>query len=516
MIDSTDDIRRRVQERVDKEAKEYPKEPDKGGGIKKMTIKLIHECLFANEYGDGTLYSTLFRDKFLFCKNSQEWYSWQGHFWQRDIMTTCLAAVEEVVECYLGEYRRIAGQVADITKGTGTGDVEKLKKQQAQLLKRASQLRGDKRRTACLKFSHTCDNPLAISGNEFDTKPWLLACNNGIIDLRTGKLKKGRPSDYISLASPLDWKGINEPADLWKKTLSEIFRGDEELVSYVQRLFGYGISGFSTEKIFLVFWGKGRNGKSLIVELITYVLGPLVGPIQSEMLLSQFKVRSSAGPTPDIMSLRGLRMAFASETDEGNKFSPSKVKWLTGNDELVGRAPHDKYNTRFKPTHKLFLLTNSQPSAPANDFAFWERIHLIPFKLSFVSREPQTIDERRATENLNEQLKDEASGILAWLVRGCLQWQEIGLAPPIEVKEATEKYRQNEDLLADFLDECCIIEPGAKVKASEIYAQFTEWYAANIGKKVPSGTWFGRQLTQKFEKNKVDGYIRYHGVTLLI
>ena len=133
MTDNIDEMRRQVQKRIDKEAKEYSKDPDKDSNKNappgKVTIKFIHECLFANELGDGVLYATLFRDRFLFCKNSQEWYSWSGHFWQRDIMGSCLAAVEDIVEYYLGEYRRIAGQIADIAKGTASGDVEKLKKQ---------------------------------------------------------------------------------------------------------------------------------------------------------------------------------------------------------------------------------------------------------------------------------------------------------------------------------------------------------------------------------------------------
>jgi putative DNA primase/helicase len=515
MTDNMDDIRKRVKARVDREAKEYSKESDEGGD-KKVSIKFIHECLFANELGDGILYATLFRDRFLYCKNTQEWFNWSGHHWQRDIMGRCLAAVEEVVKCYLGEYRRIAGQITDITKGTGTGDVEKLKKQQAQLLKRASQLRGDKRRTASLKFSHTNDNPLAISGSEFDAMPWLLACKNGVIDLRTGNLKDGRPSDYLSMASPTDFKGLDEPANLWEKTLLEIFHGDEELVLYLQRLFGYGITGLSTEKVFLVLWGKGKNGKSLIVETISHVLGPLVGSIQSEMLLNQYKSRSSAGPSPDIMGLKGLRMAFASEVDQGSKLSSSRVKWLTGNDELVGRNPHDKYETRFKPTQKLFLLTNSQPHASANDFALWERMHLIPFTLSFVNREPQSLDERWAIKDLDEQLKKEAPQILAWLVKGCLAWEEQGLNPPRKVTEATEQYRRNEDLLADFVDECCEIEPGAQTKASELYSRFTEWYLENVGKKIPSNAWFGKSISLKFEKNKINGCIHYHGVALCI
>ena len=99
-------------------------------------------------------------------------------------------------------------------------------------------------------------------------------------------------------------------------------------------------------------------------------------------------------------------------------------------------------------------------------------------------------------------------------MRGCLLYQKHGLRPPREVTEATELYRRNEDLLADFIDECCVREPGAKEKSSALYARFVDWYHDNIGKNEPSGTWFGKQLSQKYEKNKSEGVVMYHGIAL--
>lgn len=513
MTDSTDDIRKLVQERVDQEAAELPPQDEKPV----ITRKLIQQCLFANELGDGILFASHFRDRFIYVKNTQEWFEWNGFYWQRDVMGRALAAVEQIVDLYLGEYKKISDEITDAVKqgDDGSDAMKSLKSKQAQLLKRASQLRGDKRRTACLKFAHTIEDPLAITGDEMDQQHMRLAVRNCVIDLYTGRERPGKPSEYISMASPVEWKGIDEPAPLWEKTLYEIFNHDEELIAYMHRLFGYGITGLVVEKVFPVLWGKdGWNGRSTIVDSVGYVMGPLAGAIPAEMLLSSKYAKGSAGPTPDIMTLRGLRMAFASETDEGHRFSTSKVKWLTGKDELVGRSPHDKYLTRFIPSHKLFLMTNTQPSAPANDRSFWERLHLIPFNISFVNRDPQEPHERRAILNLDMKLREEASGILAWLVRGCLLWQKHGLKPPRKVTEATEQYRRNEDLIADFIDECCIREPGVKTPASELYQRFVRWYHDNVGKKEPSGTWFGKLMGQKYEKNKSEGRVVYHGIGL--
>lgn len=514
MTDSADDIRKRVQERIDQEAAQG-KPTDEAP---KISSKFINECLFANALGDATLYAALFRDKYLYCKNTQEWFEWNGHCWEKDIMNRSLSSVESVVLHYLAEYKRASAELAEqIAAGLDPSSVaaEKLKKHQDTFLKRVSQLRDDKRRTACLKFAHTIENPLAIKGEEFDVNPMLFPCANGVLDLATGLLKPGRPHDYMSMASRVEYRGINEPAPLWEQSLLQIYDDDKDLVSYIQRLYGYTMTGLVSEKVFPVMYGKtGWNGRSLIIETISHIMGSFAGPIPSEMLLSSKLTKNSSGPSPDIMGLKGLRLASASEIDEQQRFSAAKIKWLTGKDELIGRRPNDKHQTRFKQTHKLFLQTNTLPQAPANDRAFWMRLHVIPHNISFVNRDPQEAHERRAILDLDTQILKEASGILAWLLRGCLAYQKDGLNPPQTVIEEGKKYQRNEDLLADFIDECCVREPAAKEKAATLYARFIDWYHDNVGKNEPSGTWFGKQLGQKYEKWKSEGCVMYQGVAL--
>lgn len=394
--------------------------------------------------------------------------------------------------------------------------VSKLISQRKKYLQRAKKLRSVRGRASCLEMSHTNDTPLVIKEENFNLDPMLLACSNGVIDLRSGAIKEGRREDYISMASSVPWKGIEEPCPIWEQTLMEIFSKDEDLVAYIRRLMGYAVTGLSSERVFVVFQGRGWNGKGVIVNTITNILSPLAGPIQSEMLLDQGRARSASGPSPDIMMLKGLRMAFASETDEGRRFSSSRVKWLTGSDILVGRHPHAKTPTIFKPSHKLFLLTNSRPHADPNDFAFWERMHLIPFKLSFVKRAPQAANERPADLGLEKKLSAEYSGILAWLVKGALEWQKHGLNPPAAVTDATAEYRRDEDLLADFIEECLIIGPGARCFSADLYTRFCSWYEDNIGKKVPSKSWFGRNFGVKFERSASGGYATYKDVSIKI
>jgi putative DNA primase/helicase len=287
------------------------------------------------------------------------------------------------------------------------------------------------------------------------------------------------------------------------------------MVDYLRRLFGYAVSGSVREHAFVVFHGTGRNGKGVLVEALQRVLGPLASPIPPEMLLDQGRVRNSAGPSPDIKSLQGLRLAFAAETDQGRRFSAGAVKRLSGGDSISARNPHDRAQSTFQPSHLLILATNFRPKANADDPAFWARMHLVDFPLSFVER-PAAPNERPVDRTLEEKLLAEGPGILAWLVRGCLEWQQIGLRPPKKILEATAQYRRSEDDLADWLEEKCIEAEGATVTAKAAYASFKEWFAATISDKVPSQKRWGEMMSRRFQKEKggTDNTVRYLGLEL--
>jgi putative DNA primase/helicase len=215
------------------------------------------------------------------------------------------------------------------------------------------------------------------------------------------------------------------------------------------------------------------------------------------------------------MELKGLRIAFASETDEGRRFSPGQVKWYSGGDTLTGRLPHDKRPTRFGPTHLLILLTNNLPHAPGDDFAFWDRLKLVPFHYSFVaSPDPAKPNQKKRNEGLLDKLKGEAPGILALLVNGCLDWQRNGLSPPPIVTSATEIYRINEDVITQFVEECCIVDADSVVKAADLYKAFSTWYSEHIYEKVPKQKKFGEMLSKQFKKDKIGGVVKYYGLEL--
>ena len=391
--------------------------------------------------------------------------------------------------------------------------IAQLQKTQDTIYKRAFRLRSDRGRVNTLKMAHTNPvNPIDIHGDKFNTDPYLFGHKNGVIDLRTGESRPGRRDDYISKFSPVEFTGIDTPAPHWETFLNEIFDNNQSMIDYIARLFGYALTGLTVERFMPILFGAdGNNGKTTLVETISEIMGPLASPIEAEMLLDQGRMKSAGSASPEIMSLRHLRLAYASETDQGRRFSISRVKWLIGSDTMFGRFLYEKQPVPFTPTHKLILLTNHKPDVSGDDNAFWEKIHLIPFPFSFVLRRLEKSHERPADKYLRQKLLNESPGILAWQVRGCLQWQEKGLAPPPVVIDASKEYRRDEDLIQHFIDDCCYESQSAETTARDLYDCFKKWWEINVSRKALSQKRFGGMMTKKFQRSKSGTYI-YFGI----
>ncbi len=519
--DKSKDYREAVEERVKKEAAALAvakKTKDTGGDRRdgKNISKFVLECLISNELGDGMLLAGIHKDKFLYDKSSEGWFVWAGHHWKEDIAAESLAAVEDVALTYLKEAQRIGNKISEAVKNGNKELVASLQKTQDHIYKRIFRLRSKRGRLNTLDFAHTNPvNSIDITGDKFNTDPYSLACKNCVINLRTGESRDGRQDDYINMASPLEYPGIDARSEIWGTFLNDIFDGNEPMIDYICRLFGYFLTGLTVERFMPILFGaNGNNGKTTLIEIMSHVMGPLASPIEAEILLDQGRVKSAGSATPEIMILRYKRWLYASETDQGRRFSISRVKWLIGADSMTGRSLYEKRSVNFIPTHKLILLTNNKPDVSGDDNAFWEKIHLIPFPLSFVNRPPEKDYERRADKYLRQKLLNDAPAILAWAVRGCLQWQAQGLKPPPAVIDASKEYRRDEDLIGHFIDDCCYESKGSETLAKDLYDCFKKWWESNISRKALSQKKFGGMLGKKFRRSK-SGTCRYFDIELL-
>lgn len=444
----------------------------------------IAEAIRDEELGDARIFAELYRSLRCYDISAKRWYQFHRHYWRPH--SSALADVDKVIEIYKKEADSIANKA---TEAAATGDNNKsIEKYRKDLLRRIRSLSNVRRQKNILEIVSNGVagfggfDRLGINGDEWDQKPYTIACENGVIELLREapffRFRDGRPEDYSKAVVPTMWQGINAPAPHWNRFLKEIFEDHPEVIPYMARVIGYALAGSPNEREAYILWGSGSNGKSTFVDILQEVLGSsIAGQIESELFLRNSASHSSTAARPDILALRGMRLAVASETGEGRCIDAAGFKRLTGMDTLTGRALFSNNVLQFRPTHTIFQLTNHKPGIDATDQAIWDRMRLIPFTRRFVKQSEKCPGDGAGiiNGNLREELIQEASGILAWAVRGWCDYAKQGLNPPDVVRQTTSDYREEQNLEGRFLHECCCDKPNCRVSAKEVQIAFVEW-----------------------------------------
>lgn len=347
-----------------------------------------------------------------------------------------------------------------------------------------------------------------IQASDLDRDPWLLNVANGTIDLKTGVLKAHERKNLITKLSPVNYDPT-ATAPTWEMFLTKIMNGNTNLIGFLQRAIGYSLTGNIDAQCWFIMYGVGANGKGTFINTILRILGDYATQAAPDLLM-RAKGDMSKHPTEQA-DLFGRRLAVCQETEEGRRLAEVAVKQMTGGDRIKARHMRQDF-FEFEPTHKLWLATNHKPVVGDTTESTWRRIRMIPFSV--------VIPETERDEDLPQKLFAELPGILAWSVRGCLEWQAQKLNPPQEVKAATDSYRQSQDILAEFLAERCHMpknHPWAlKTSAMRLYKAYSEWCEA-YGEKPNSQRRFGEALTERgFRKIRggTGAYV-YEGIGLL-
>jgi len=342
---------------------------------------------------------------------------------------------------------------------------------------------------------------VAAEAGEFDQDTNLFNTTGGTINLLTGEVRSHDREDMLTKIASVEYDP-DAKCPLWEKFMLEIMDGNQKMVDFIQRALGYSLTGETIEHKMFVLWGNGANGKTTMLETVGFVYGDYAKAAEFTTFVA--KKDAKTGATPELAMLRGARFVSATEGEKQHKLAESLVKQLTGGDTISARHLFCEY-FQFRPQFKLWLGTNHKPEIPGTDDGIWRRICLIPFNVSFLGRE----DDR-----LQEKLKREAPGILAWMVRGLVEWRKHGLMVPEEVNAATAAYRADEDLFTRFTNDECETGKGMEVPAKDLFERYKQWTRDNHEAELSQRKFGDAVKEHGFAKEKREQGFVYKGIKL--
>jgi putative DNA primase/helicase len=467
------------------------------------------------DVGNGLRLVHMFGEDLRYVTTWEKWLAWRNGRWDLDEGRLVEWHARQVIaELYRSTQAQIATLAQDIPQD------EAAKKRHDQQVAMAE---------ATLKWAHTSEighhidtmvkrarvNPkVQVRHSDLDTDSMLFQVTNGTIDLRTGERHNPRRSDLITKCSPVAYDPY-AICPTWNRFLQRIMghplphqvmppderdrriQRADRMTTYLKRLAGWSLTADVREQILLFLYGEGQNGKSTFLLILLALLGDYGMQAPSNLLL----VRDREQHPTELADLFGKRFVSTIEVEKGKRLAMALVKALTGGEYVRARRMREDF-WEFPPTWKIWLAANNKPKVTDQDKATWRRIKLIPFN--------ETIPDEEVDKTLPAKLLAELPGILNWAIEGCLEWQEQGLDEPEEVTQATEAYREESDILGQFITDCCFQHKDAKTQSSVLMKAF-ETYAGVSTNRAD----FDAMMRQaKFQKRTLHGRTFWVGLGL--
>jgi putative DNA primase/helicase len=379
-----------------------------------------------------------------FCHHAGKWYVWTGSRWHKE--ETRLA---------FDWARRTCREI------NAAGDAVLAKAATAAAVERFAQ----------------ADRVVAVTSAVWDVDPFLLGTPGGTVELKTGVLRPARQADFITRQTAVAPSKGATP--LWQRFLEEVTLGDAELQRFLRQVAGYCLTGDVREHALFFVYGPGGNGKSVFLN----VLAGVMGDYATTAAMDTFTASATDRHPTDLAMLQGARLVSASETEEGRAWAESRIKQMTGGDAIRARFMRQDF-FEYRPQFKLVIGGNHKPVLRNVDDAARRRFNIIPFV-----HKPKSPDRQ-----LEEKLKAEWPGILAWAIEGAIDWQQNGLVRPAVVSDATNEYFSEQDSVRQWIEEAC--ETGRRSLCETTASLFAGWtaYAHANGEQPGTTKWFSQAL----------------------
>jgi putative DNA primase/helicase len=393
------------------------------------------------------------------------------------------------------------GEIYEMSRQTARGIIQEAfsapdEKRDA-ILRHARKSCDDAKLNAMIKQARSLPG-VPVDPLELDKSNWLLAAENGTIDLKTGKLREHDRNDMVTKITPITYDPKGK-APTWEAFLDKIFCSDKELISFIQRAVGYSLTGSTAEQCFFMCHGTGSNGKSTLFNVLSDILGDYSKTADMELFTER---RNNQNSSNEVAMLQGSRLVTTVETNDGVKLNEALVKKLTGSDLIVAKRLYaDAFE--YRPVFKIWMAVNHLPIIKGTDIGIWRRIRIVPFN-AYISDTEKDV-------KLPEKLKIEYPAILRWAVEGCMQWQKQGLNPPAKVLAATEEYKQDQDMFGEFISACCVVGRSIRCSGKHLYAEYERWCEENNYKTLTAKS-FVRAMREKGFMQEVTRSRRYDWV----
>lgn len=453
------------------------------------TVRSIYERHQRNHAGDipkavtdtriAELFANQYRNELRWLHEARKWLKYDGRRWCTDTPGGPFPDFKVMIRNLYEKAR----QIPDDT-------------QRQTILKALVTLEGHKKQETVLAAASVVPS-MIVNNSQLDHEPMALNCLNGTLDLTTGRLRQHTPEDFITRLVDINYdQGAQCPEFL--KFLAKVLDGKQDLIDYLQRFVGYCLTGKTTEQVLLFLYGTGANGKTTLANTIEKLLGDFSTTADRALLMHRDNTKGSN----DLAGLKGARLVKVSELNDGERLDEAAVKTMTGGDKVSCRFLYGEYFD-YLPAFKILLLGNYKPKVRGRDNGIWRRIHLLPFNV--------TIPPEERDPELMAKLQAELPGVLAWAVRGCIEWQRGGLKPPPEVREEIEAYRKAEDIFSQWVQEHCITGEGHRATASSLLESFKVF----SGWRNITPTKFGRLLAEAGFANEKSGKSLWVGICLI-
>jgi P4 family phage/plasmid primase-like protien len=413
-----------------------------------------------------------------------KWLFWTGARWEPDERLIHMTRCRDYLR------RRADDLVRNSTKIWPDLSPDRAKAQAEAI---AKQLRSEPMRANVCSMARS-NAELVATVAQWDAGRSLLGTPDGTVDLHTGELREARPGDFITKLTSAAPAPPGTSASIWQAFLERVFRHDPELVPFMQRAIGYTLLDEIRDHVVLFCWGQGGNGKGVLLNTVSHILGDYAAVGAQDLLLA---TNSDRHPC-DMAMLRGARMVTCQELGPNRAWDEPKLKSLTGGDPISARFMRQDFFT-YMPQFTLWVAGNHKPSFRGVDEAIKRRVLLVPFL--------QVIPQAERDVELPAKLRAEWPAILRWMIEGCLAYQREGLNPPESALAATKSYLDAEDTLGQWIEERCVGHP--KIDWTALKSLYADWSAWCGERGLRAGD--ARSLSRRLDERGLERTKTMHG-----